>query len=372
MPIGEPKREPHRLDSVDLLRGIVMVLMALDHTRDFFSNAAFDPLDLTRTNEALFLTRWITHFCAPVFMLLAGTGAYLSLAQGKSKRQLARFLFTRGLWLVLLELTVVHFGWYLNFDFHFELAQVIWALGWCMVALAGLVFLPTWAVTLFAIVMIAGHNLFDGVRASSFSSLDWLWIVLHTPGSIRPLPDVELRILYPLVPWIGVMAAGYGLGALMVRAPRERRTWLLALGIVLTVGFIILRATNVYGDPHPWSLRRNLIFTIFSFVNTEKYPPSLLYLLMTLGPALVALAYFDRAANWLSRPWVIFGRAPLFYYLIHLPLIHALAIVLNQVRGYDLPIVYLVWIGVVALLFPLCRWYVRLKQRQRNAWLSYL
>lgn len=379
-----------RLDSVDLLRGLVMAIMALDHTRDFFSNAFFDPTDLTKTNAALFLTRWITHFCAPTFVFLAGTGAFLSASRGKSKGELSRFLLTRGLWLVVLELTFIRcFGWYLDFNYRNSHGGVIWAIGWSMVVLAALVYLPRWAVIVFGVALIAGHNLFDGVRVESLGHLGWLWAVLHVPTELQLRPNIHFFTQYPLVPWIGVLAAGYGFGALLQRERNERRKWMLRLGLTLTLAFIVIRALNVYGDPHHWSAQKNGLFTLFSFLNCEKYPPSLLYLLMTLGPAIAVLALLDREFDAWSRPLVIFGRVPLFYYLLHLPLLRVLVIVfaiakygkqvftLSQDQpppgwGYNLPGVYLIWLGVLLLLYPACRWFAAVKQRRREAWLSYL
>jgi len=386
-----------RLDSVDILRGLVMVLMALDHTRGFFSNITFYPLDLTQTNVPLFLTRWITHYCAPVFVFLAGTGAFLSKTRGKTAAELSWFLFTRGLWLVFLELTFIRcFGWMYNFDFHFIGAGVIWAIGWSMVALAALVFLPTWAITAFGVLMIAGHNAFDSVTPESFGPLRWLWVVLHTGGGLEPFPGYHLGIGYPLVPWIGVMAAGYGFGSLLMREASQRRKWILALGITLTLLFILIRGLNIYGDQHPWSPQKNAIFTVFSFIHCHKYPPSLAYVLMTLGPALILLSIFDAKRPWFANQLIVFGRVPLFYYLLHLPLIHGLAVLVAYARyhqatwlfnppqppnspslappdnGFGLPVVYLVWIIVVLLLYPLCKWFAALKQRRRDAWLSYL
>ena len=375
-----------------------MVLMALDHTRGYFSNITFYPLDLAQTNVPLFLTRWITHYCAPVFVFLAGTGAFLSKTRGKSTLELSWFLFSRGLWLVFLELTFIRcFGWMYNFDFHFVGPGVIWAIGWSMVALAALVFLPTWAVTAFGVLMIAGHNAFDKVTPESFGSFSWLWVVLHTGGGLAPFPGYRLGIGYPLVPWIGVMAAGYGFGSLLMRDAKERRKWMFALGITLTLLFILLRGINIYGDPHPWSPQKNLIFTIFSFIHCHKYPPSLLYVLMTLGPALILLSIFDVKRPWFAKQLIVFGRVPLFYYLLHIPLIHGLAVLVAYARygratwlfanpplapntpslappdnGFGLPVVYLVWIIVVLLLYPLCKWFAALKQRRREAWLSYL
>jgi uncharacterized membrane protein len=389
-----------RLYSVDTLRGLVMVLMALDHVRDFFSNAYFfEPTDLTQTNPALFFTRWITHFCAPVFVFLAGTGAFLSAARGKTKKELAVFLLARGLWLVFLDLFVVHtFGWWFNFDYHLLYGDVLWALGWSMVAMAGLVFLPVWSIAAIGIAMVALHNIFDAVSVDSFGAFRWLWAIIHTGDMLEPLPGVHFVPGYPLVPWIGVMAAGFGFGALMLRPQERRHKVLLVLGIALTLAFLALRITKPYGDPHAWSVQKNGLFTFLSFINCEKYPPSLLYLLMTLGPAIAALALFERAPNLLRRPLITLGRVPLFYYLLHLTLIHALAVVFALAKygqvpwmfklpplpvssailafpagyGYGLATLYGIWLGVVLALYPACRWFAGVKERRREAWLSYL
>jgi uncharacterized membrane protein len=263
--LGEPLSGRSRLDSVDLLRGLVMVIMALDHVRDFFSNAySFEPTDLTQTNTALFITRWITHFCAPVFVLLAGTGAFLSTSRGKTKKGLAGFLLSRGLWLVFLDLFFVHtFGWWFNFDYHLLYGDVLWALGWSMVVMAGLVFLPVWLITAVGMAMVALHNLFDAVPADSFTSFRWLWAILHSGDILEPLPGVHFVPGYPLVPWIGVMAVGYGFGMLLLRPQDERRKWLLRLGIGLTLTFIVIRAANLYGDPRAWVIQKTGLFTFF-------------------------------------------------------------------------------------------------------------
>jgi uncharacterized membrane protein len=384
-----------RLESVDLLRGLVMVLMALDHVRDFFTNATFDPLDLTKTNPALFLTRWITHYCAPVFIFLAGTGAFLSTTRGKTKKELAWFLLTRGLWLALLEITYVRcLGWEFNFGFHRVGAAVLWAIGWSMVALAPLVFLPAWAVAAFGMAMIAVHNSFDSVQPESWGTFDWLWIVLHRGGEYHPASGYTFIAAYPLVPWIGVMASGYGFGSILMLAPERRRKIMLNLGIALTLLFVAIRWTNAYGNPRPWSSQSSFLYTVFSFVDCHKYPPSLLYVLMTIGPALVLLSFLDRGTPRLLKPALVFGRVPLFYYLLHLPFIHTLAVVTAYVRygradwlfvapfgntipvpkdnGFGLAVVYLVWIGVVLALYPVCRWFAEFKRRHPSPWLSYL
>lgn len=372
-PAGRP-----RLESVDLLRGSVIVLMALDHTRDFFSNSPFNPLDLDHTSPALFLTRWITHFCAPVFVFLAGTGAFLAGNRGKSTAELSRFLFTRGLWLVLLELTWVNWlGWQFHFNLHYFGIQVIWAIGWSMVVLAGLVWLPRWAVLGFAIAAIALHNSLDGLDPETFGAWSGLWRILHAPGDVPIARGVSLGVGYPLIPWAGVMAAGYAIGPWLLRDAVARRKSLLVLGVSLTALFIVVRAMNLYGDPKPWTPQRNALFTLFSFLKCEKYPPSLCYLLMTLGPALILLALFDLGTPAVLKPVLVFGRVPLFFYLLHLPLLHGLSLLVRpmnapQGTGLGLAGVYGVWILVVALLYPACNAFAEFKRRRRDAWLSYL
>jgi uncharacterized membrane protein len=382
-----------RLLSIDTLRGAVMILMALDHTRDYFSNARFSPLDLAHTTPALFFTRWITHFCAPAFVLLAGTSAYLWAASpGKSKPELARFLLARGVWLIVLELTVIRFAWFLTLDYEVLLAQVIWAIGWSMILLAGLVFLPDWLILTFGAALIAGHNLFD--RAGWGGGPGALWTVLHRESMLGLWPGHSLYVLYPLVPWIGVMALGYVLGRLFLRGPRERRAWLLRTGSGLLLGFTLLRFSNLYGDPLDWHSQRNGFFTLLSFLNVEKYPPSFHFLLMTLGPILIALALLERAGGCLAEIPATFGRVPLFFYVLHLYGIHLLAVGAAWLRygradwlfglnwffrdgyppdyGYNLLGVYLVWLAVMAALYPACRWFAALKRRSGRWWLSYL
>ena len=379
-----------RLESIDLVRGVIMILMALDHTRDFFGNSGLNPTDPGTTTVPLFFTRWITHYCAPVFFLLTGTGAYLSLRK-KSKTELSRFLFTRGLWLIFLEVTVVRcLGWQFNFDYQLTLVMVLWALGWSMIVLSGLVYTPAWIVTTFGIVMIATHNLLDSVKSSNP-----LWIILHSQNFIVNHPGRVIFVAYPLIPWIGVTAAGYGLGQIYSWPPASRKAFLLRLGIAVTAGFFVLRFTNVYGNPFPWTTQNTPVRTVLSFLNTTKYPPSLLYLMMTLGPALLLLWVFDTGTPQWLRPALVIGKVPMFYYLLHIPLIHLLAVAVCYVRygqahwmfesptlaqfpitkppgwGYSLPIVYLVWVCVVLALYPLCRWFAGLKQRRGDAWLSY-
>ena len=380
-----------RIESIDVVRGAIMIIMALDHVRDYFSNPGFEPTDLTQTNVMLFFTRWITHFCAPVFFLLTGTGAYLSLKK-QSQGQLARFLFTRGWWLIFLELLVVRcLGWQFNFDYHLTLLIVLWALGWSMIVLAALSYLPVPWVTAFGVGMIAGHNLLDGVQSSNP-----LWSMLHSPNLVWANSQHSIFVLYPLIPWLGVTAAGYGLGQIYRWPAERRRAFLLRLGLGLTAAFIVIRAINVYGDPLHWTRQKSAVFTLLSFLNTLKYPPSLLFLLMTLGPAMFFLWAVDaRTPQWL-RPAMIVGKVPMFYYLLHVPFIHIIAVVVCYARygqvhwmfesnnvqqfpitpppgwGYSLPVVYLIWAFVVMALYPLCKWYAALKQRSSNPWLTYL
>ncbi len=371
-----------RVESIDLLRGLAMIVMALDHVRDFFSNAHFEATDITKTTPAYYFTRFITHFCAPIFVFLAGTSAFLQLERGKTKPELARFLLTRGLWLVFLELTFVRFGWTLNVDYHFVGVQVIWALGWSMVLVAPLVYLPSRVTGAIGIAMVVLHNLTDKVHSNM-----WLWSVLHESSMIA-LPDHRrLFVVYPLVPWVGVMAAGFGFGELV------RRARLVRLGAAMFVAFVALRAANIYGDPHPWRPQATFGSTLGDFLNCEKYPPSLLFLLMTLGPAIALLAPLERFRGRVANVVRTFGRVPLFYYLLHLLFAHGLAVLLATLRygrvqrgmftlpfvwsvpsdyGYSLPIVYVLWVFVVAALYPLCRWFEGVKRTHKSAWLSYL
>jgi uncharacterized membrane protein len=364
--------------------------MALDHTRDFFAAGGFNPRDVNE--PALFLTRWVTHFCAPVFVFLAGTSAFLYGARGRTEREVSWFLFTRGLWLVLLELTLVRFAWTFSVFPDFVLLQVIWAIGISMIVLSGVIHLPRWAIGALGIGMIAGHNLLDGIQAEHLGQFGWVWHVLHQPALLHPTTDVAVFALYPLIPWIGVMAAGYALGPVMLLEPASRRRWLVGLGVGVTLGFVLLRATNVYGDPAPWALHDTISATVLSFVNNEKYPPSALYLAMTLGPALIAMAAFESARGKLAQILAIFGRVPLFYYVAHLLLLHTTGVVFaaaadgdvawlfaglpieakSEGYGLGLPGVYLVWMIVVAVLYLPCRWFAGVKRRRRDRWLSYL
>jgi uncharacterized membrane protein len=388
-----------RFAAIDLLRGLVMVLMALDHTRDFFTDLSTDPMDLSRTTPALFLTRWVTHFCAPVFVFLAGAGAYFYGSRGRTKAELARFLVTRGLWLVVLEFTLVYLGWFFNVRYDWVVGQVIWAIGWSMVLLAGLSLLPAWGVTLLGAAIVAGHNALDFLTPSGpFAAAPWMVVAQLRPGFLTAPPGPGaappfVLIAYPVVPWLGIMALGYGFGAFWEAGASNRRARAAAVGAAATLLWVALRSINVYGDPVRWALHDEAWATALSFLDCTKYPPSLQYVLMTIGPALLALAAFDRPVGAAGRVLVTFGRVPLFFYLLHVPLIHAAALALAWAQygtvgfllthplvgqgsfpagyGYGLGVVYLATAAVVACLYPLCRWFEGVKRRG-GPWLSYL
>jgi uncharacterized membrane protein len=387
-----------RITSIDLLRGSVMIIMALDHVRDYFHAGAFmyDPLDLEKTSTALFFTRWITHFCAPVFVFLAGTSAFIA-GQKKTKKELSLFLLTRGLWLVLLELTLIAFGW--NFDISFTNIYfiVIWALGISMIILAGLIHLPNKLILAIGIILVAGHNLLDNIHITGNNLKAFGWALLHDQNFFT-WNGKNVLVGYPLLPWIGVMALGYCLGNLYTVgfSAEKRKKILVMIGVSAIVLFIVIRLLNVYGDPSHWAHQSSVFYTFLSFIKASKYPPSLLYILMTLGPAVLFLAFTENIRSAASRIISVYGRVPMFYYLLHIFLVHFLALVAaglftdfgwkvwilkqplwfaEDLKGYgfSLGVVYLVWAGVVIGLYPLCKWYDRYKQSHKEKWwLSYL
>jgi len=384
-----------RVESIDVLRGVVMILMALDHVRDFFGVPA-NPTNPATASTALFFTRWVTHICAPTFFLLTGAGAYLA-GRHRSTADLSRFLLTRGLWLIALELTVVRcLGYQFNVDYEVTGLIILWALGWSMMTLGLLVHLPLRAVAVVGVALIAGHNLFDGVRASSLGAFGPFWTMLHGQGVVLSRGGHAIFAAYPVIPWIGVPAVGYALGTVFEWTPERRKTFLLRAGLAMCAAFVLLRFVNVYGDPVRWTTQKTAVRTALSFLNATKYPPSLLYLLMTLGPAFIVLAFVNDATPRILRPALTFGKVPLFYFLLHLPLIHLAALTVCYARygeahwmfespnianfpitfppgwGYSLPIVYAIWIAVIVALYPLCRWFADLKARRIDPWLSYV
>jgi uncharacterized membrane protein len=374
-----------RVASIDILRGLVMVLMALDHVRDFFTDVRFDPLDLSQTTAALFLTRWITHFCAPTFVLLAGVSAYLT-GRSCTRAELSRFLWTRGLWLVVLEVTLMSLVWTFNVRYdHGLFLQVIWAIGVSMLVLAALVHLPMPQIAAFSLLIIGGHNLLDGIEPQSFGAWAPLWSLLHVQ---EPIPYGF--VAYPLIPWIAVMSLGYCIGSLFDLERERRRQWFVYLGAGSLTLFVLLRATNVYGDPIDWTLQSTTVRTLLSFVDVHKYPPSLQYVLLTLGAALLSLAALESVRGKFAEVLRTFGRVPLFFYVLHVALAHLAAGIVGlatgfgtallsgdfmqvpQQWGFGLPVVYLAWLLVIATLYPACRWFAAVKRRRDDWWLSYL
>lgn len=387
-----------RITSIDLLRGLAMVIMALDHVRMYFGLGTWysSPTDLATTTPALFFTRWITHFCAPVFVFLAGTSAFLRGTKNTTTLEAAWFLFTRGLWLVVVEVVIVNFGWTFDVTYSLVILQVIWAIGISMIILAGLVFLPLPVVFVVGLVLVFGHNLLDPIRVHGIGFADYLWYILHQPQLVTSYGRL-ISIFYPVLPWAGLMALGYAFGSLFkADIPPTRRTFvLLASGISATLLFILLRQFNLYGEPVPRQTLDSSAFTLISFLNTTKYPPSLHFLLMTMGPALIFLALIEYARPRSTNPLVVFGRVPFFFYVVHIYLIHALAMatlaftgwewrdyILSAPRfqsgrlssfGFGLEAVYVIWGIVVVMLYPLCWWYQKVRQNNpEKRWLSYL
>jgi uncharacterized membrane protein len=372
-----------RIESIDLLRGVVIMLMALDHVRMYFGQGSLyaDPTDLSTTTPLLFFTRWITHFCAPVFIFLAGTAASLYEARHPGTRQLSRYLLTRGAWLIFLELVIVNFGWTFDITFSFHFIQVIWAIGASMVVLAGLVYLPKPAILAVGLVLVFGHNLLDPIQAEGASLPAVVWYILHQEAFVTFVPDRMVYFHYPLIPLVGLMALGYVFGTLYRPEfdAAKRRRWLLGMGTAAILLFLILRGFNLYGEPNPWSPQPTALYSLLSFLNTTKYPMSLHFLLMTMGPALIFLALVEGIKNRVTGIVLTFGAVSLFFYIIHIYVIHLLAFValvisgrswtdyiitaeawVNQTTadfGFDLWVVYLVWASVVVGMYLPCKWY---------------
>jgi uncharacterized membrane protein len=374
-----------RLVSIDAVRGLAMVLMALDHVRDFFADPRIDPLDLSHTSVLLFVTRWITHLCAPLFIFLAGVSSHL-LSQHRTRAGLGRYLLIRGLWLIVLEITVVDFAW--TFDLSYQTGlylQVIWAIGVAMIVLATLIDLPLVVIAAFSIIVVAGHNLFDSIAAGSWGDWAPLWTILHVQG---PVPHGFIE--YPLIPWIAVMSLGYSMGPIFQLDAQRRRRALVCLGAVSLTAFGLLRMLNVYGDPRPWSLQSTAAATLLSILNVQKYPPSLQFLLLTLGSGFLLLAAFEFARGRVSEVLCTFGRVPLFFYVLHIVLAHFAAGIVGLTMGFGaalfatdfisiptqwgfgLPVIYLMWLLAVLTLYPACRWFAEVKRRRADWWLSYL
>ena len=392
------KTKSTRIESIDILRGLVMVIMALDHVRDYFHYGSFfsDPTNLETTTPFLFFTRFITHYCAPVFIFLAGTSAYL-YGSKKTKHQLFKFLFTRGIWLVFLEIILNNLFWWFDVGYSFIALQVIWAIGLSMMCLSILIYLPKKVLLTVSLILIAGHNLLDGIVLEGKSFISILWYVLHQLQFVMFENGRMIAFVYPIIPWVGLISLGYCFGGFYKKDfdVSLRKKWLLILGISAIVLFFIIRGLNIYGDLVPWTTQDTSTKTILSFFNVTKYPPSLAFLLITIGPALLFLYGIETVKNKVSDFLLVFGRVPFFYYFIHVLVIHCLAIVgmlifggtwKNMIitadvfantklidYGYSLFVVYLIWIGVIALLYYPSKKYMIYKANNKDKWwLSYL
>ena len=391
------QRAAYRITSIDFLRGLVMIIMALDHTRDFVHEGALvaDPLSLSTPDGPLFFTRWITHFCAPIFVFLAGTSAFLQGLR-KSKGELSAFLIKRGLWLILVEVTIVTFGISFDVSFNIFFLQVIWAIGISMVLLGLAIWLPFKAILAIGLFIVLGHNSLDFYEAKNAGNFGTFYSLLHRQNFLPIGEGRVLGILYPFLPWTGLMLMGYCFGRLFTLYEGvARRNVLLKLGAGIVLLFVALRFINVYGDPAPWTNQKDALLTTLSFINTTKYPPSLLFMCMTIGPGILFLAFADKARSGFAKVVTVYGKVPFFYYVLHFYLIHAIAVVFSLLRGHSfaegytgtqgIPFkfvfpgeglslggTYLVWIGVVAILYPACRWFSHYKQTHKQWWLSYL
>lgn len=388
-----------RIESIDLLRGIVMIIMTLDHVRDYFHKDAFifNPVDLTKTNALLFFTRWITHYCAPVFVFLSGISAFL-YGEGKSKKELSLFLLTRGLWLMFAELFIVTLGWTFNPTYPIFNLQVIWTIGVCMIVLAALVHLKRNYVLFIGCLIIIAHNLLDNIHITSNKPAALLWALIHDPGDFK-IGNHFYFIHYSALPWIGIIAAGYWFGGLYTANcnVEKRKKVLLLTGTASIIAFTLLRLINYYGDASLWQVQKSNVFSLLSFINVTKYPPSLLYTLITLGPALIFLALAEKPLNFITKRIIVFGRVPMFFYLLHIYLIHTMAIFaaawsgfnwtnmvmlnnrVNRVSslegyGFSLAIAYAVWVTVIILLYPFCKWFAAYKRANHHTkkWLTYI
>lgn len=384
-----------RINSIDLLRGIVMIIMALDHTRDYFHAPSLldDPLNLQTTTPALFFTRWITHICAPTFVFLSGTSAYLQSLR-KTKKDLSLFLLTRGLWLIFIEVVVMTFGLTFDIGFHIIILQVIWMFGICMVIMSAVIWLPFNVIFALGLLIVVGHNSLDYLEGNQRNfSIGYSLLHVQSPHVIG---NRMLMIFYPFLPWVGTMMLGYCFGKYYHSDVVNRNRKSIILGVALIIFFIILRWTNIYGNPLEWQPQRNLLYTFFSFVNVQKYPPSLLYLSVTIGISLIILGLIGNVKSKFADAITVYGRVPLFYYIIHFYVLHLLTAAMYLMRGHSfeeglkgvdgvpfkftqpgegfgLMGVYIVWLLVVILLYPLCKWFADYKRHQHQKWwLSYL
>lgn len=393
MALTELTQKP-RISSIDIMRGIVMIIMALDHVRDFFHADAplFDPTDMTQTNPVLFYTRWITHFCAPTFIFLSGLSIPLGLHR-KTKNELAIYLLTRGIWLIIIEQTLFRFVFSFSLQYNILLFLVFWSIGGSMIILAALIHLSPRTILIIGLILIFGHNALDIIKLVPGDIGYGIWTFLMRKGFVPP----AMVVSYPLIPWLGIFLVGYGIGTIYTKdfEPAQRRKILFNLGVRSIALFLVLRAINIYGDPAPWAVQKNILFTVMSFMNTTKYPISLLFTLMTIGPVLVLLSWLDKSSNKILERVSVFGRVPFFYYIMHFFLMHTVALILYLIIsgasfaelnfsllqtlggiprgfGYTLEWTYVAWLGTILIMYPLCVWYDRYKSTHKSWWISYL
>jgi uncharacterized membrane protein len=393
-------KRPYRLSNIDMLRGLAIVLMAIDHTRDMVMlGEVLDPMTMPNPSPELYLTRWITHFCAPIFVLLAGTSAGL-MATRKPKNELAVFLGTRGLWLIFVEVCVISTIWTVSPFSGLEplggstlvVFQVIWAIGASMIALAGFQYLGVRTCFILGSVILLGHNLVDPFWpiGDMFGGTDPMWYGLHSQASFK-VGHIFLIVGYPIIPWIGVMLFGFGTASVFQKEAAQRDRILLMAGLAMIAVFFVLRAVGLYGDPNPWqSQPEGSLATALDFMNVTKYPPSLLFMLITCGPMIIICSLADRMSGWFKDTLVMFGRVPFAFYIAHWALLRVMSLILAKIQGVELssmltffhffpadyglslPGVFGVWVLVLVILYPFCRWVAEMKARRRDWWLSYL
>jgi uncharacterized membrane protein len=395
--LAEPSGK-QRIQSIDILRGVIMLIMALDHVRDFvhFAGPYGDPTNMATTTPILFFTRWITHFCAPTFVFLSGTSAYLAGLR-RTKSELSAFLIKRGLWLIFVELAIITLAFTFNPLYNLFILQVIWAIGFSMVILGLLVRAPLVVIGVIGALIFFGHDLLDYVKyPDKGAEYVLMRLFLTAQATLLSINSTHVVFdLYAIIPWTGIMLLGYVFGSLYKPSvdPQKRKKILLYAGLVVLAIFFVLRLFNLYGDPAPWSTQRDGVFTVLSFFNVSKYPPSLMYSCMTVGAALVVLSQTENIKNKLTKIFTVYGSVPFFYYVLHFYLIHIITVVLffasgyntSQIVdpkspflfrpstfGYDLGIVYLVWLFVIIVLYFPCRWFSKYKKTHRQWWLSYL
>lgn len=385
-----------RINSIDFVRGLVMVIMALDHIRDLMHIPSLtqNPTDLTTTTAGIFLTRWITHLCAPTFVFLSGASAYISFKNSNNLAESKRFLLSRGIWLIVLEFTVINFALWFDIHFRILMLQVICAIGVGLVVIAFLLKIAPRNIGIAGLVIIFSHNLLQGIGFPKYPALNFASSVLFAPNFFQVTPNFAFLVGYPLIPWLGIMLLGYGFGHFFAIPDEKRKKLFLQFGGGALLLFVLIRFINIYGDPAPWSAQKTPLFTFFSFINVTKYPPSLLYTLVTLGIMFLVLSFTDGVKNKFIDIFSVYGKVPLFYYLIHWYLVHSIMVIMLFLQGFgikdlnfapfsfgrpqtgsgvELSIIYAIWLGVAIILYPLCLWYGKYKAKHRdNKWLRYL